>query len=108
LSNDASWEYLPRKAEILDDSCNNSIHNLADLAHNTFTPTQAYIYKIDGSHADSTVKLKTQVITQLTNTYINNCNLFGCACDASNQTASPGAGQVTYTQSIHIPAAPDA
>jgi len=106
LENDASWQYLPRKAEIFDDGCNNSVHNTADLSHNTFTPTQDWIMIIDGSEADNTLKLKTQISMKLTNSYIDSCNGFNCACDVAHQNAVPGAGQVTYTNLLHIPAIP--
>jgi len=107
LGNDASWQFEPRKAEILNDGCANSIHNLADLAHNTFTPTQAFVYQINGSgNADKTLKIRTKVTMQLTNTYIDDCNVFACGCKAKNQNASPGEGQTTFTQSVHIPAVP--
>jgi len=106
FGNDASWQFLPRKAEILDDGCANSIHNLADLAHQTFTFSQAFIYRINGSFTNQTVTLNTAVSTTMTNTYIDNCNVFGCGCDAVNQNESIGSATKTFTQNIHIPSLP--
>jgi len=61
---------------------------------------------IDGSQADNTLKLKTQISMKLTNSYIDSCNGFNCACDVAHQNAVPSAGQVTYTNLLHIPAEP--
>ena len=108
LGNDASWQYLPRKAEAgPDDGCVNTIYNLADLSHTTFTPSQAFIYKMDGSFSDKTLVIKTHINFSLTNTYRGDCNIFGCDCDANQQTYTSNAGEGTFTQSVHIPAAPE-
>jgi len=106
LGNDASWQFLPRKAEGLSDGCVNSLHNLADLSHETFTFSQAFIHRINGSFANQTVTLNTAVSTTMTNTYINNCNIFGCDCDATSQNESIGSATKTFTQNIHIPSLP--
>jgi len=107
--NDASWRYRPRKAEILDDKCNNSLFNLADLAHNTFTPSQGWIMRIDGSRADQTLKIITQITLTLTNSVRGNC-FVGCRCESLNQGVEFPFTDGTfnnYTMSIHIPAVPD-
>ena len=109
LRNDASWQYLPRKAEAgPDDGCVNTLFNLADLSHETFSPTQAFIYEIDGEFAGDTLTIKTDVTTRLFNSFTGNCNIFGCACDARViSDISPDEAQTTFKQNVHIPATPE-
>lgn len=114
LSNDASWNYFPRPATPgPDDGCVNTIHDLADLAHTTFQPSQGYIYRIDSDFADQTLNLNTQFSIQTRNTYMNiktgpnDCNIFHCNCDAHNQDGLTPIWQPTHSQPIHIPAEPD-
>ncbi len=106
LGNDSSFRYRPRPSEILDDKCNNSMHNLADLSRATFQPTQLTVWRIDGSDADKTLKIKTVISAKLRNSYIDNCNIFGCKCDVKNQDSSISLSDKTFIHSIHIPAAP--
>lgn len=106
LGNDSSFRYRPRASEIFDDKCNNSMHNLADLARATFQPTQLTVWRIDGSDADKTLKIKTVISAKLRNSYIGSCNIFGCKCDVINQDASIALSDKTFIHSIHIPAAP--
>ena len=106
VSNDATWQFLPRSAEILSDSCDNSIHNLADLAHNTFTPVTAFVVRIDSDYTGDTMQLKSEFTIQTRNTYVGNCNIFGCACDAKNQNGLDP-WQPTHSQSVRIPQPPE-
>ncbi|MGB3729396.1 MAG: hypothetical protein WBA70_09140 [Thermodesulfobacteriota bacterium] len=106
LGNDSSFRYRPRPSEIFDDKCNNSMHNLADLSRSTFRPTQLSVWRIDGSDADKTLKIKTVISAVLRNSYIGNCNIFGCKCDVINQDANVSLSDKTFIHSIHIPAAP--
>lgn len=106
LGNDASYRYRPRPSEIFDDKCNNSMHNLADLSRATFSPTQISVWRIDGSDADKTLKIKTVISAILRNSYIDSCNIFGCKCDVKNQDVNISLSDKTFIHSIHIPAAP--
>lgn len=106
LGNDSSFRYRPRSPEIFDDKCNNSMHNLADLAKATFQPTQLTVWRIDGSDADKTLKIRTEIAAVLRNSYIDSCNIFGCKCDVKNQDATVALSDKVFIHSIHIPAAP--
>ena len=106
VSNDATWQFLPRNAEGLDDGCVNSLHNLADLSHNTFTPSTAFIVRIASDFTGDTLKLKSKFTIQTRNTYIGNCNIFGCDCDAKHQDGLDP-WEPTHSQSIRIPEPPE-
>ena len=106
VSNDATWQFLPRTAEGLSDGCENSIHNLADLSHNTFTPATAFIVRIDSDFTGDTLKLKSKFTIQTRNTYVGSCNIFGCDCDIKQQDGLDP-WEPSHSQSIRIPQPPE-
>lgn len=106
---DASWQYVPNAASPggSKGTCNNlGLRGLADLAHETFTPDQAFIYRIDPSFRGETLKIKTVVTIQMRNTYSSGCNIFGCSCGKTDQNSAAN-GPFTFTHSITIPEAPE-
>ena len=106
---DASWEFVPAAAEIggKKDLCDDlGLRGLADLAHETFTPAQAFIYRISSKYVGETLKLKTKISFQMRSTYIDACNVWGCSCSKTDNNASAH-GPWTFTHSIAVPEWPE-
>lgn len=105
---DASWEYVPNAAtpggskDLCDDL---GLRGLADLAHTTFKPSQAFIYRISPEYVGETLKLKTKISFEIRNTYISSCNMVGCSCHKTDQNRQNGPW--TFTHSIAIPEWPE-
>lgn len=105
---DASWEYVPNAAtpggsKGLCDKL--GLRGLADLAHTTFKPKQAFIYRISPKYVGETLKLKTKISLEIRNTYISWCNMAGCSCRKTDQNHHHDPW--TFTHSIAIPEAPE-
>jgi len=106
---DASWEYEPAAAEPGGQkaACNNlGLRGLADLSHETFTPSQAFVYRISPDYVGETIKLKTKISFQMRNTYSSGCNIFGCSCGKTDQNSSAN-GPWTFTHAIAVPEPPE-
>lgn len=106
LLNDASWQWFPRQAEGKDDGCVNSLYNLADLAHNTFTPATAFIVRIDSDYVGETLSLDSEFTIQTEQTYLGSCNIFGCDCDVKHKSGLDP-WMPSTSQSLSIPEAPE-
>ena len=106
LLNDASWQWFPRQAEGKDDGCVNSLYNLADLAHNTFTPATAFIVRIDPDYRGQTLSLDSLFTIQTEQTYLGTCNIFGCNCDVKHHNGLDP-WMPSTSQSLAIPEAPE-
>jgi len=106
---DASWNYKPAAAEPggQKSTCNDlGLRGLACLSHETFTPSQAFVYRISPNFVGETLKLKTEISFQMRNTYTSGCNIFGCSCGKTDQNSDAG-GPWTFTHSIAIPEPPE-
>ena len=106
---DAPWEYVPAAATPGGQklACNDlGLRGLADLAHETFTPAQAFIYRISPNYVGETLKLKTKISFQMRNTYTSDCNAFGCSCGKTDQNSTAN-GPWTFTHSIAVPEWPE-
>jgi len=105
---DASWQYVPAAASPggQKGTCNNlGLRGLADLSHETFTPSQAFVYQISPNYAGETIKLKTKISFQMRNTYTSGCNVFGCSCGKTDDNSGAN-GPWTFSHSIPVPEAP--
>ena len=106
---DASWEYVPKAATPGGQklACNNlGLRGLADLSHETFTPAQAFVYKISPNYVGETLKLKTKISFQMRDTWTSDCNDFGCSCGSTDSNSSAN-GPWTFTHSIAVPEWPE-
>ncbi len=107
--NDATWQFLPRPSEIggSKSTCNNlGLRNLADLAHNTFQPATAFIVRISPDYVGQTLNINTEFTIQTRNSYVDNCNIFGCSCSIINQNGL-GPAKLQHVHSIRIPQPPE-
>jgi len=108
--NDASWEYLPLKAQITGTSgtCEDfKLREPACLAVTTFKPQQGFVYQIDGKFANRTLALQTLFEVHLTKTKVGNCNKFGCSCKAKNTDGSGFQFDELFKLQIFIPPPPE-
>lgn len=105
---DASWQYIPAAAMAGGQKglCNDlGLRGLADLSHETFQPSQAFIYRISPNYVGETIKLETEISFQMRNTYTSGCNIFGCSCGKTDQNSTAN-GPWTFSHSIAVPEAP--
>ena len=111
LLNDATWQFLPRRPERGGQrgTCRNfGLRNLADLAHNTFSPSTAFVVRIVDDYVGRTLKIKSQFTIQLEQSFIQNCGPFGCNCGVGRWALfQPNAWRPTTTHSIRIPYPPE-
>ena len=89
--NNAHWEFVIPKVTGKDDGCLNDLNSVVPIARNTFQPMNQWIWRADASSRNKAhaFRVSSMFAVELVNTYIGQCNIFGCNCDVVHQKYSP-------------------
>ncbi len=114
--NDATWAYIPNRPSPRDSGlCSwDHLSDPAELARSNFQPTQSFIYRIDPSFADSTIKLRSEWRVSVGRDQLTSCiKIFSCHCCGNHHTTWTDSIDddtnisAKFNASIHLPALPD-
>lgn len=102
VPNNARWQYTIPRAKGINDSCENSITSPKSISHETFQPTNAWIWMMPkSSEGSSALTVNLNFNLELADTYCtSDCNVFGCDCDISQRTLNP---QYQHSFNINYP-----
>lgn len=89
--NNAHWEFAIPRVSGKDDGCLNDLNPVVPIARNTFQPVNQWIWRADASSRGkgSHFQISYSFAVELVNTYIGECNVFGCNCDVVHQRYNP-------------------
>lgn len=100
--NNANWKYIMPTCKGVDDGCVNSINTPALVSISTFEPRNQWIWQVSDtvrSAEPNGLPLKTILSNRLINTWMNDCNMFGCDCDVNQQIWDPA----NFPHAVNIP-----
>lgn len=102
--NNANWNYTMPCCSGVDDGCVNSINKPALVSTSTFEPRNQWIWQVSDAVRNAELNglpLVTVLSNRLINTYMNDCNMFGCDCDVNQQIWDPA--NCTHAANIPFP-----
>ncbi len=103
--NNAKWSFIIPKVTGKDDGCINDLNEIVAIAHNTFQPYNQWIWRADprARASSSELWITSQFFVEQVNTYIGDCNIFGCNCDVNHQLYAPYPNSVNSNFSVPFP-----
>lgn len=90
--NNANWNYTMPCCSGVEDGCVNSINSPVLVSTSTFQPRNQWIWQVSDivrNAEPNGLPLMTVLSNRLINTYMNDCNIFGCNCDVNQQQWNP-------------------
>jgi len=91
--NNAAWQFVIPRSHGVDDGCVNDLSKVVGIAHNTFQPMNQWLWRVDDSVRDAgPLSVANTFVTRWINSYMGDCNIFGCNCDVNAQEWKPDLG----------------
>ncbi len=92
-TNNAQWQFVIPRSHGVDDGCVNSLSTVVGISHNTFQPMNQWLWRVDDSARNSgALSVSNTFVTRWINSYMGDCNIFGCNCDVNAQEWRPDMG----------------
>src|ERR1043166_6056613 len=95
--NNANWSFTMPRCTGIDDGCVNSMTEPKTVSISTFQPLTQWIMRVANYANAAQLDLTIQLNMEWCNSYMGECNIFGCNCDIDTQTWNPTIGAVTYS-----------
>ncbi|HEY2324904.1 MAG TPA: hypothetical protein VGJ82_18735 [Thermoanaerobaculia bacterium] len=95
--NNANWSFSMPRCTGIDDGCVNSMTEPKAVSISTFQPLNQWIMRVADYAYSDFLDLTIQLNSEWCNSYMGECNIFGCNCDIDTQTWAPGFGPVNYS-----------
>lgn len=87
--NNPNWTFTMPRCTGVDDGCVNSMTEPKAVSTGTFQPLTQWIWRAAASTYTGYLYMNIQLNMEWCNSYMGDCNIFGCNCDVDCQTWSP-------------------